>query len=187
VRLFVAVTIPQGISDRLSALVGDLSGLGADVKWVSPENFHFTVKFLGEVPEGRLAQVKAALQDAAVQRAPFALEVRGSGTFPAGRRPRVIWVGARGGGDALGELARDVDTRLAEAGFPRERKSFTSHLTVGRPRSAAGIEPVLAVLARRADRKWGEFDVRELTLMESRLSRQGAVYTPLATFPLTGS
>ncbi len=184
VRLFVAVTLPAEIKRRLEPLYEALCRTGADCKWVEPGNYHFTLKFLGEVPVERLPVVKDGLAVAARGVAPFQVELAGAGGFPSLREPRVIWIGVGKGREALEQLARRVEESLAGRGFPREARPFSAHLTLGRARSRRGMEAVLQVLGTRQEETRGTFTVDHLVLMKSRLTPRGPIYHELATFTL---
>ncbi|MCX7826067.1 MAG: RNA 2',3'-cyclic phosphodiesterase, partial [Verrucomicrobiae bacterium] len=108
-RLFIAVDISEAVRQAVAAKQSQFKQANADVAWVKPENFHLTLKFLGEVPDGELADIKAALELAATSHAAFDLELRGMGCFPERGAPRVVWAGVGRGRDALKALAREVE------------------------------------------------------------------------------
>lgn len=185
-RLFVALELPVGVRRALGELVRRLASSGADVKWVGEENFHLTLKFLGEVEPARLPELGEALSRVAGETAPFRFTAAGTGAFPSVRRPRVIWVGVDRGRDELRELAGRVDGALAELGFPREDRPFTAHLTVGRVRSPRGGEALVELLSSTAFPE-REVAVEEMVLFQSVLGRGGPVYTALGRYPLGGA
>src|SRR5262245_6799886 len=96
----------------------------ADVRWADREQLHVTLKFLGAVPDDRVAALSSALDAAVADLAPVALEVAGLGAFPGPTRPRVLWVGIRTGAGELARLAAAVDRALAPLGFPPEARAF---------------------------------------------------------------
>ncbi|MCR4399823.1 MAG: RNA 2',3'-cyclic phosphodiesterase [Syntrophomonadaceae bacterium] len=185
-RLFVAVAVPPAVVERAEQVKGRLMGCGADVKWVWRENYHLTVKFLGEVEEARVAAVVQELRAAAGESPPFVLRLLGAGAFPSLQRPRVLWLGVGGDVEKAEWLGERVDARLAELGFEPERQR-SLHLTLGRMRTSAGVQGMLRLL--REEGQAGpepEFEVREVLLMESRLSREGPSYRVVAVLPLLG-
>src|SRR5712664_3968170 len=105
-RLFAAIDIPTAVQDKLRALIQHLRPL-ADINWSPVENLHLTTKFIGEWPEQRLDQMKAAL---AAVRSPGEIDiaVRGLGWFPTARNPRVFWAGVSAG-EPLVSLARATE------------------------------------------------------------------------------
>jgi RNA 2',3'-cyclic 3'-phosphodiesterase len=155
-----------------------------DVGWVSPDNLHLTLKFLGGVEPGRLAGIEVALARVAVEARPFDLAVRGLGAFPTPSRPRVLWAGVAAGGEALGALARRVDDALAALGFEREARAYSPHVTLGRVRMPRRDASLAAALAAGAGTDFGHARVARLDLMRSDLSPRGARYSSLASWPI---
>ena len=182
-RLFVAVHLPQEIRDGLAAVQERLRRLQADVSWVKPANLHITLKFLGETEPKRLGGIGPVLAEVARGMAPFSLTVAGVGTF-GGRIPRVVWAGVREGAAPLEALAGAVENGLARAGFPKERRQFTAHFTLGRVRSPRNAEVLLAAIRDESTEPLGVVSVEEFVLMQSRLDPGGSIYTALERFPL---
>ncbi len=184
-RTFIAIDLGPAIKDRLAALVSRLKPLGGDVKWVSREAMHLTLKFLGEVDPAKAAGIKDALVAACSGRASFPLACRGTGVFPPGSRsPRVLWVGIAAGPE-LGLLQEDIEAACNRLGFERESRPFQPHLTLGRVKGPADLGRVLAELERSREEGFGEMPVRSVIFFESRLKPSGAEYAVLEEFPLT--
>lgn len=180
VRCFVAVHVAPPVSRSLEQAQVNLRRTGAAVKWVAGHQFHFTLKFLGEIEAARVAACGAALERAAAGVRTFRLEVHGLGHFG----PRVIWAGVREGAEALSALAARVDREMEKDGFPREQRRFSPHLTLGRVREG-GWTPALGEAIRAAqDRPFGAYTVREVYLMRSELTREGPIYTSLSAVSL---
>ena len=182
-RLFVAVHLPGEIRERLATVQDRLRRAQADVSWVKPGNLHITLKFLGETEPTRLDRIRPALADGAQNVAAFAAEVAGVGTF-GGRIPRVVWVGVRDGAEPLAALAGAVEDALAGVGFPRERRGFTAHFTLGRVRSPRNIEALLDALRAEPADGFGMARVDQVSLMESVLDPAGSIYTVRDRFSL---
>lgn len=183
-RAFVAIEVPEPIRRELArhqaAFRHALGDQGDQVSWVRPEGIHLTLKFLGEVPEEGVGRVIAALKSIG-KFAPFSVEIRGFGFFPTASRPRVLWAGVVVP-PILGSLASQVDAALAGAGFERDDRAFTPHLTLCRFRAAKSL-PILVGPATD-EGAIGQFIVSELCLFESQLSRgQPASYRKVACFP----
>ena len=180
-RAFVAVAAPP--QPGLVALLDELGSLGADLRCVMPENLHFTLAFLGDVPDGSEEPIAAALHDAARGLAPSLAQLRGVGAFPSARRPRVVWVGVADP-RPLVTLATRVREALAAAGFRGDDKDFRAHLTLARVRSDRGADKLAGFLRAHAQDEPGELAVREATLYRSVLSPHGPTYEALARAPL---
>jgi 2'-5' RNA ligase len=178
------VLLPDDVRARLEAETARLRPLAREVAWVAPANLHVTLKFLGQVDEGRVGALVEALGRAAAESAPFALALAGLGAFPSVTRPRVLWAGATDGAPALASLAARVDGALADLGVERETRAFTAHVTLGRVR-APGRNPALAAaLAAAAATPFGRVAVERIALMRSDLGPKGARHTPLGSLVL---
>jgi 2'-5' RNA ligase len=186
-RAFVAVEIPKGLLETLGAVQLELQRQGVRARWVKPGSIHLTLKFLGNIPAGQVADVADAVRAAACRHAPMRLSAGGMGVFPGLRRPRVIWIGISGQTTSLSELQRGLEEELSAIGFPREERAFRGHLTIGRFSEPADGRLMAHVVTSYADRTFGGFEARELVLFQSDLQPQGAVYTALAKAPLEGS
>ena len=149
------------------------------IRWVRPEGVHLTLKFLGNVAESRVQPIAAAMGRAAEGVAPFVLQVGGVGVFPHLRAPRVLWVGVQGNLEPMVQLHERLEEALEAHGFVKEQRAFSPHLTLGRAKGRLS-SPDLQRLAQAID--WlrdigpAELPVANLSLMESRLTRDGAVY-----------
>lgn len=182
-RLFVAVHLPQEIRERLALVQERLRRAQADVSWVKPANLHITLKFLGETEPKRLERIGPVLAEAARNVTPFSLAVAGVGAF-GGRIPRVVWVGVREGTAPLEALAGAVESGLARLGFPKEKRGFTAHFTLGRVRSPRNAEALLAAIRDEPTEPLGTVLVERFVLMQSELDPGGSIYTALERFPL---
>jgi 2'-5' RNA ligase len=126
IRTFVAVNLDQAIRDRIGEAEKDFVIKG--VKLVDPALIHVTMKFLGNVEEGRIDEIAEALKKVKVP--PFTSRIRSIGGFPNMRSPRVIWIGAEPE-ESFKELNRQVEDAMAGIGFERESR-FNAHVTIGR-------------------------------------------------------
>ena len=178
-RTFIAIELDGAVRARFEALQGALRRAGADVRWVKPDRAHLTLKFLGEATADQIAAMQGALDEIAAAEAPFEVAFQGLGVFPNERRPRVVWVGIIEGVDRLRALAAAIDERAAAAGFERERRGFSPHVTLGRFRSASGSERLHEVMKSNAGFDAGRMEAVEVRLIHSMLSPQGPTYVPL--------
>jgi RNA 2',3'-cyclic 3'-phosphodiesterase len=187
-RTFVAVEISDSIRARAAEVIAALRGTAADVTWVEPHNLHLTLKFLGNVHERDIAQVCQAVADGAADAAPFEIEVRGAGAFPAAARPRTVWLGASQGAEEMVVLHDRVEAALAELGYREEHRRFQPHLTIGRVRGGGlGIAELGSLLQQNADVAVGSMSVQKATVFCSTLTPAGPIYEVLGTARLGGS
>ena len=179
-RAFIAIELTADITRELAALQKRLRGHGLDLRWVRPRNIHLTLKFLGEIDVADVETTVCAMRRAAERHAPFRLRAEGVGVFPAVRNARVLWAGI-GGGDRerLLALQASLDQSLADDGFPRDRRRFSGHLTLGRAKGKLSASALTQALSHWQTFRTEPFRVSEITLYSSRLLPGGAVYRPL--------
>jgi RNA 2',3'-cyclic 3'-phosphodiesterase len=185
-RTFVAINVPKKQRDRIHRATRVLREQDYPVRWVEPDRFHLTLKFLGQVRRESIPHVEGALERIARATGAFTMDFGGFGAFPTIRRPRVLWAGVEPS-PALRCLKQDLEWTLSDLGFERETRAFHPHLTLGRATSGAGPGAFrgLDTLAEGLEFK-GEVKVWKVDLMESFLSSSGPRYDVLSSFPLRG-
>ena len=175
-RLFVAVNLPEDERRAAHEAVAPLRDAGLPVKWVPAGSLHATLKFLGEVAEGREAAIVAALDAAVAAARPFDVLLGGAGAFPGLSRPRVIWLGVEPH-PALELLANDVERALQPLGFEAELRPFQPHITLGRARPGARPGAFAGLERLAGELTWeGVAPVDSVDLMASVLGPGGAEY-----------
>jgi 2'-5' RNA ligase len=182
-RTFVAIDLEPGLKRALEDLVRTLKRTGADVRWVDGRGMHLTLKFLGEIDEAAVPAVGQAVKTATSGRGRFPLVLRGTGAFPPGKSPRVLWVGVAEE-PALMDLQKAVEARLEAEGYPREERPFHPHLTLGRVKGPSRLREALVELGRYEGTVFGEMTAGKVALIESRLGPRGAEYRVVAEFEL---
>jgi 2'-5' RNA ligase len=175
IRLFVALALPDDVAESLLAIQSGVPG----ARWMSREQLHLTLRFIGEVDESDAAGIDEAL--AAISAPQFSLELKGVGEF-GGRNPRALWSGVAGDG-ALIHLQRKVESAMQRLGLPAEERKFTPHVTLARLR-AAPPGRVLDFLHDHALYSSGPFDVKEFILYSSRTTPNGSIYAAEREYPL---
>lgn len=188
IRAFVAVPVPEAARRAIGALVEGIVRRQpeAGVRWVRPEGLHLTLRFLGQTRLDELPAIRAAIEEVAARHAPFELEVTGGGAFPSLRRPRVLWLGLRRGGESLAALAADLDGRLEPLGWQPEQRPYAAHLTLARADQGPAAAATAALLVETAARLELVWRVEEVVLYESHLERGGARYVALEQASLGG-
>ena len=188
-RLFVAADVGDDTRAQVRSVREQLEPLlrgrrAPRVAWVREQAAHVTLRFIGEIADEHAVLVESALTPT-LALAPFEVGWDRLGSFPRGRSPRVIWIGATRGRDALSALATMVAARLEAIVGPGEARPFNPHLTIARVRDPGrvawpdllthvSLEPIVA----RID---------HVTLYRSRLSPKGATYTEVCRAALTTS
>jgi 2'-5' RNA ligase len=177
VRAFVALELGAEIRRALEELIGSLRPRVSGARWVRPEGVHLTLRFFGDTPPARIAQLRAALGAAAAACEPLEARVGSLGTFPGtGKPPRVLWLGIQLPPPAFALQAACEQAAVA-AGFPAEERPFRGHLTLARFRERV-LRPALPPV------DFGPVRLETLSLLRSELRPGGAVYSPIERFPL---
>lgn len=176
VRLFVGVELPEDVRERVAALCGGVPG----ARWISPENMHLTLRFIGEVAGGEADDIYYAL--AAVRPRAFNISLTGVGHFDTGSEVRALWVGVERNAELMALRAR-VESALVRMGLPPEGRRFTPHVTLARLRDTP-LHRVSAFLAHNSLFRAGPIPVDHFTLFSSYLQGSGAIYTAEADYLL---
>lgn len=179
IRLFVGLELPEEMRLRLSGLCRGVPG----ARWVQPEGFHLTVRFIGEVDEGRFDDIHTALSR--VQAPAFELTLEGVATFGKDKAPHTLWVGVQRN-DALASLHAKVERALVTIGLEPESRKYSPHVTLARLKEAASPRLGAFVTAHSLFRA-GPVPIDRFVLFSSFLSRSGAIYEPEARYPLSAA
>lgn len=173
VRAFISLPVAEEVVRKIIRCQKELARTtGEAVRWAPQEQIHLTLQFLGNIPAAEVEHLQIRL-------APLArvlrLRAQGIGAFPSLGRPRVVWVGLAGEIDELKALQAAVENATGRS----EEREFHPHLTIGRVRE--GHRPNLN-LDRWKNEPFGEWEIRELFLMQSKLSPKGSTHSVLARF-----
>ncbi len=180
-RAFIAIQCPGELKAKMLEVQEKIKVLG-DLKLVEPGNIHLTLRFLGEVGDGRIEGIIHTLEG--IKRSGgFEVCIKGLGAFPGPGSPRVIWAGAEKGDKELRELHEAVDCALLPLGFVRDER-FSSHYTLARVKHIRDKEGLREVLNGCRERTFGCFSVDSFYLMKSELRRTGPVYSVVKEFNL---
>jgi 2'-5' RNA ligase len=183
-RAFIAVAASPDIRRAALKLADQLRHAAGEVKWVAPENLHWTLQFLGDVEQLEIPAVCTAVSTAVAELESFDLEARGAGAFPAADRPRTLWLGAGAGAQAMVALHGAIQKKLDRLGYRGERRRYVPHITLGRAGRKGPPRPLIRELAALAEYDGGSMLVDEVTVYASRLGPEGPTYEVLARAPL---
>lgn len=178
IRVFIAISLPEGVLKKIEVIQDKLKKTKADVKWVKPANIHLTLKFLGNITPEQISSLREVLEEDAHKFQPFSIFIDEMGSFPSINNPRVIWIGISRGKEILNKMNRVIEDDLAKAGFPREERVFHPHLTLGRCRSAKHRSQ-LAKQIEIESASLGVLAVDKISIYRSLLTSQGPVYSLL--------
>lgn len=187
-RLFVALLLEPSLAAAVAALRAELAGLDRErsVRWVAPEGVHLTLRFLGEVEPARLPPLESGLDRALRDLVAPSLATAELGGFPNLERPRVVWMGVREQGHALGTLAAAMEAAAIALGWQPETRAFQPHLTLGRVREGRRqVSSRLAAALSRSRPPAGPLVQHpRVALVQSHLGPAGARYEELRMWRL---
>ena len=172
-RAFVAVEISN--DEVINSITKFQSKINIEAKPVKPQNLHFTLQFLGEISDDVSQKIKQALKT--IEFSTFKINFKGLGAFPKIKFPRVVWIGTdEVGGNALADLAKNVENVLTPLGFISD-KPFKSHITVFRIKNKIG--DISKELEKYEKYDFGSQEISKIKLKQSVLTPQGPVYSDL--------
>jgi RNA 2',3'-cyclic 3'-phosphodiesterase len=174
-RLFTAVEIPSEIAAALSTLRGGLPG----ARWVDPENYHLTLRFIGDIDDAMARDVAFMLGQ--VRRQKFELQIDGLTSF-GGRKPRAV-VATAAPTRSLLDLQAEHERLMQRIGFEPEGRRYTPHVTVARLRDSTSRQ-VADYLSARGHFRSAPFSVSRFVLYSARASVGGGPYVVEAAYPL---
>ncbi len=183
IRLFIALEIPLDVKQDIILVINKYqrmipSGL---VKWVSGNNLHITLKFLGDTLLPAIPGIQQKMDDFCSAISPFNFTIAAAGMFPSARKPRVIWLGLNNK-IALAGLSTGLDQTLSALNIPREDRPFSAHLTIGRiyqGLSEGSLTNVGEIVLRNQPGLIGKVQVNCISLIRSDLQPDGPVYSIL--------
>ncbi len=186
-RVFIAVDIDEKIRKALGDLQQKLQSKvdikKGDVKWVNPENIHLTLKFLGEIKDEKVVEVCNIVKEVAGRHKRFELDIQTVGHF-GGRSARVLWVGAGQDCENLLQLQNSLEQQLALAGWPKETRKFSGHLTLCRVRNSKAGLKLAQMTENYKDFKLGTILGDSVSVYQSQLTPKGPIYTLLGNYKL---
>jgi RNA 2',3'-cyclic 3'-phosphodiesterase len=172
-RAFLGIAVPEALKEKIIQAQSRLSRF--DIKFVEPNNFHFNLKFFGELDEAKIPEIKAILDDVCKEIKPFEIRIAGAGAFPSSNYIRVLWLDVKEGREELVSLGEKVQTSIQNLGYGAEDK-FVPHLTLGRVRSSRDSAAIASAMEKLNDFEVGKMKIDRLVLFRSVLGANGPVY-----------
>lgn len=174
-RLFTGIELPPDIGQSLASLRGGLPG----ARWIEPENYHITLRFIGNIDDAMAREIALLLDQ--VRRRTFELQLDGLSSF-GGRKPRAVIASVQTARPLI-ELQAEQERLLQRVGLDPEGRKFTPHVTLARLRDSSNTQ-VAGYLAQRQPFRSPPFPVPRFVLYSSRASAGGGPYVVEAAYPL---
>ena len=153
------------------------------INWVETGNMHITLSFLGDTDENLIPEIVQVIRNTADQFQPFEMVLRSFGVFKNLSDPRVLWFGCEAP-ETLTLIKKMLDEHLLPLGFEPENRHFAPHLTLGRVKAVRQLNQLTQLITLYKDAEIQKQQTDRIVFYESRLTPQGAVYTPIETFQL---
>jgi len=183
-RAFFCLELDEEIQAGLTRIIARLRRrISSRVSWVPEENLHVTLNFLGDVDPAILPRLRSTTEPLLAKLSPFSWQLDRLGCFPRPERPRVIWAGAQREPPEIQALHADLAAQLQLLGYPPERGSFTTHVTLGRVKERGPGQAQITPELERVPSFAYRVNTCGLTLMESQLTPASAIYRPRFRLP----
>lgn len=182
IRAFLAIDLDDDLKPKINKIIREFKKTDARIKYVELTNLHLTLKFFGDIDTEGLSLLEDAISNVLSEFESFNVKIKGCGAFPNSNRINVIWVGIDD--DSIIRDMHDLlDKEFVRLGFDKDRK-FSTHLTIGRMKSAKNKNKVKSTIEEFKDVEIGEMEVTQISLKKSTLTPAGPIYEDLKIFKL---
>ena len=182
-RVFIAIPFDLETTAAIDNYLKPLKKRATPIKWVREENIHLTLKFIGDVEQSKLTEIRSVLSK--IQHPPFQLKLRGGGSFNTRGILSILWIGVDGDPEtALEQLVSQIETELSSTGIEKEKRPFKAHVTVGRNKRKFNYKFVEHFIQERNSRLIHELRVKHFCLIKSQLTPSGPIYRIIDEYQL---
>ncbi|MBQ8018361.1 MAG: RNA 2',3'-cyclic phosphodiesterase [Methanobrevibacter sp.] len=182
IRAFLAIDLDDDLKPKINRIIKEFKGIDTKIKYVELANLHLTLKFFGDIDTNGLDLLVDAISNVVSEFEPFKINIKGCGAFPNNNHIKVIWVGIEDD-TILKDLHDKLDNEFNRLGFDRDKK-FSTHLTIGRMKSAKNKNQVKSTIEDFEDFEIGEMEVSRISLKKSKLTPAGPIYSDVEIFEL---
>ena len=184
-RVFCAIEIPEAVGRSIYRYINELQTRFpyVEASWNRQQNFHLTLKFVGNISPDRVNDLSSAAAAASKSNAPFSIRVAGTGSFPGHGPPRVLWIGVNDQTQQLQRLQQRLEEECAHVGFEREERSLHPHVTVARLRKTNGSRELVRTHLEMGFQPL-EVSIKELVVFRSQLGPNGSNYSVVSNHHL---
>jgi len=179
IRAFIAIPLDPKIQHSIEHVQNHLKKTYNDIKWVTPENAHITLKFLGDIDTKQVKSVKEAIANCTQKAKSFTVNLSRLGAFPNSDHPRTIWVGLNDIKQRLSQIVESLDKELGKIGFQSDQKPFHPHITIGRIRFSKSINVLSQSTSNNEIFENCTQIISKITLFQSTLHKEGPIYKSL--------
>lgn len=178
-RLFIAINFSEKIKNLIEKKVELLkNSVDEKVKWVKKENWHITIKFLGEVEEKKLPKIKNKIKEIK-EFNDFYFQINRIDSFPNINYPKIVYLGIDSGKEKLKEINNEIEIKLSQLNFKKEKQTFTPHITIGRSKDYTDNSKLSNTIKKFYKKRYFiniYVPVDKISLMKSELTPEGPQY-----------
>ena len=182
IRAFLAIDLDDDLKPKINKIIKEFKQIDTRIKYVELANLHLTLKFFGDIDTNGLKLLEDAIANVVSEFDPFKIKISGCGAFPNNNHIKVIWVGIEDD-SILKDLHDRMDEEFVRIGFDKDRK-FSTHLTIGRMKSAKNKDKVKSTIEEFSNFEIGEMEVSQISLKKSTLTPRGPIYEDISIFEL---
>ena len=182
VRAFLAIDLDDDLKPKINKVIKEFKQIDTRIKYVELANLHLTLKFFGDIDTNGLELLEEKIANVVSDFEPFDIRIMGCGAFPNNNHIKVIWVGIDED-SIIRQLHDRLDSEFVKLGFDKDKK-FSTHLTIGRMKSAKNKDKVKSTIEEFSDFEIGEMRVDRISLKKSTLKPSGPIYDDLKVFEL---
>lgn len=182
VRAFLAIDLDDDLKPKINKIIKEFKQIDTRIKYVELTNLHLTLKFFGEIDTAGLELLEEKIAKVVSEFKPFNVKIKSCGAFPNNNHIKVIWVGIDDD-SIIRDLHDKLDKEFTKLGFDKDKK-FSTHLTIGRMKSAKNKNQVKSTIEEFSDVEIGEMTVNNIVLKKSTLKPSGPIYEDLKVFEL---
>lgn len=182
VRSFLAIELAEDLIPKILDVQKEFKKTNTNIKYVSSQNMHFTLKFFGNIDLDMIEDIGRAVERTIKNYSSFDLNIKNCGCFPNKNVIKVLWLGLEDG-SPIKDLQKDLDNEFKKLGFKKER-NFISHLTIGRVKSPKNKKEIRETIEKLENIEIGQMKVSRISLKKSTLTPQGPIYEDIKVFEL---
>jgi len=183
-RAFLGIDFNRELKQEILNIQLKLRSLASSGSWKYVDNFHLTLKFLGEIESNQVEKISKVLDVICKQTPKFSLNISGFGSFPGRDCLRVVFLGVAGDTDKLERLQQEIESGLETIGFMKEKRSYTPHITIGQNIILKNGKNYIKQLDA-SQVKLHEIKVDRVYLFKSEQVGGKRIYTPIRTYELS--
>lgn len=181
-RAFLAVDLDDDLKPKIYKIIKQFKEIDTKINYVELDNLHLTLKFFGDIDVEGLDVLEKSIQKVITDFDSFNISLKGCGAFPNKNHIKVIWIGIDED-KLLKDLHDKLDKEFNTLGFDLDKK-FSTHLTIGRMKSAKNKDKVKSLINEFGEVSIGEMTVNKISLKKSTLTPSGPIYEDIKIFEL---